>query len=1523
MPLTGGASAKYGDRFEGKWTVYCLAQVLAETALGIRLEPPGPEGEGCEFRLKRLDGVTEITEYHQVKRQHATPRSWTMGDLNGEGVLNTAYEKTKDIDSRFVFVSTQSASALAELIDSAVSAESLEEFESFFISGKLKKNGWTLLLKAWRSSVCEDLGLDPTDGASQRHVAHTAYERLQRIDLRVVDEALLGELVDSRLGLVVSGVPSETLRSELAAYAFEHVHASVDTATLLEWVASKSYGLVNYAKDERVCAAIRAQNARHAGMIDPISGHITLARKEAQSAFEILAGEEEKQSVLVSGAAGIGKSGIIAQTIDLLHDEGIPYLYFRVDRLNPSPIPKHVGEQLGLPESPSATLANYARFKRSVLVVDQLDDVSLVSGRNPDFFDCIDEIIQEATRLPGVRLLMACREFDLQKDNRLGKLVGKNGPAVEVSASLLDLDEVLSVLSRLDQKTNPQDSELTELLRLPLHLSMYADVLASTPQGIPVVRSKIDLFDKFWETKLRQVNRRLEGNPCPWTEVVDRLCERITADGSLFVDRIALDDFTACCYAMLTERVLVLEGDRIGFFHGAFFDYAFARRFVSKNNDLLVYVLDGEQALFKRPVLRQIVLYWVEKAATEFADAIRRLLFGAEVRFHLKQCVLDAIAQAGTTSTQLWAVLEEAIEGEDKPMARAAERLLVESSTWFSFLYERGILSTWLAAEDSATNNRSRWCVNQQIEVFPDACADLLLPYIGKSDECDAWILRITGSHAQGKSRGLFDIFLSLVNRGVIPTGATPDFWTYTYSLHEKQPAWAAEAISSYLARCFETMTADEFKEQILKKSVHSDEVIPKISAGAPYEFLDGVLPIFLKIIKQNERRLDPKRLRTDSVWLFRHLGSPMYVSDALLEGLEGALRQVAEDDPVAFQRYFEWLAPYGDHDSVNFLLLRAVAVLDETCADQAVEYMLEIPQRLESGWQMGGTPYWAAREAVSHSSGLCSDGLFQQLEKAMMDYYPAWERSKDGHREHGYWQLIMLPALESSRRNQATDARILELQRKFPDAAIAAPNPTPTLLGAIGSPIPESATKKMSNANWLQAISKYDQDRDYSGKDHRLWGGAVELSRQLESAVEENPDRFAELAHDFTQDTNPYYFDSVLMGLRKADAAKETVFDVVRHFFSLAGKPGARWMSGAIIKYSAEEIPEDILGIVGWLATEATDPKTDVEAEEWSKDSPEEERPGNYVNRAINTVRGSAAEDIGYLIHADADRVEFFSPYLRSMVHDPTVTVRSTAAHALRGLFAHDEDLAIELFLKLCQTQNDVLLATSHVDMFLYHGNILHFDQLQSVIQRMLESTSDVVREAGARHVCLAQFSIPAAIELAAACVAGDEAQRKGAASVAQANVFTAKCRQFSEAALVSFFNDPSEEVRDSAARCFIRAKGQDLEDAQGLIQSFLGSRSFPEQGEFLVMGLKNSTADLSAVIIEVCEAVLSALEDPLAEPFGRLFFEAQDLASLVFRAYSQSNNPDYRSRCLDMIDGFVAAQAYGVAKQLIEYER
>ena len=89
MPLKGGASDKFGLRYEGRWAVSNMADVMDERASAIRLEPPAVEDEGAEFWVRRGSGL----EYHQVKRQYGTEGRWTIASLKARGVLQFFSEK--------------------------------------------------------------------------------------------------------------------------------------------------------------------------------------------------------------------------------------------------------------------------------------------------------------------------------------------------------------------------------------------------------------------------------------------------------------------------------------------------------------------------------------------------------------------------------------------------------------------------------------------------------------------------------------------------------------------------------------------------------------------------------------------------------------------------------------------------------------------------------------------------------------------------------------------------------------------------------------------------------------------------------------------------------------------------------------------------------------------------------------------------------------------------------------------------------------------------------------------------------------------------------------------------------------------------------------------------------------------------------------------------------------------------------------------------------------------------------------
>jgi len=1520
MPLPGGASDKYGNRYEGKWTAYCVAQVMAEEADSIHLEPVGEEGDGCEFKLQKMPFI----EYHQVKRQHALAGDWSIAELARKDVLRHAFEKTKDANARFVFVSTISAGLLSGLVDDASRSESVSEFTAKFVKGD-KIAAWKALLAKWHTLIQEEIGGDGASPAEETHSVHesVAYDHLKRIQIRTLDEDTLTEMVNTKLRTLVRTNPA-IVRCELCACVLESIHNTLYADSFWSFVEKHGHRRVDYANDTTVLAAVGELNKRYEAMIKGIGRGIKVQRQEVSVIMSVLKGCGRKTSALVSGEAGVGKTCVLGQAIDQLRNEGVPHLYFRVDRLEPTELPQNVGEQLGLPSTPAEVLAGVARGRPCVLIIDQLDAVSLVSGRNPEFFHCVHEVIRQARAFPNIRLLLACRRFDIEKDNRLRELVSEHGLAEEVNIKLFTADGVKAVLEDIGCKCVDYTKSQIELLRLPLHLAILSDVLQETREKPFAFATAVDLFGAYWEMKHRALRTRVGEVQDQWGSVLGCLCDKMTARQTLFVPECeVLDEYEATVRAMESEGVLVVGERRIGFFHEGFFDYVFARLFLAKGKDLCGFLTEGEQGLFKRAPLRQILLHTHDSAPNMFVCELRRVVLNSGIRFHLQRCALEVASKIDQASEELWQLINEVATSGDKALQRESWRVVWAAPAWFSFLHERGIIKEWLASANDDVRRRGITLIRCQIVRYPGTCADLLLPYVNVSEQWTGEILQIIWHEMLCVHRRVFEIFLRIIETGAFCKSERHDFWMYIYNLPKKQPGWAAEALGAYLRNSLAGIRLKEVEWHFLSQRSSGSKEVLEIAEAVPAAFLDAVIPFFLEVVKGSCNEHESK-LAYDRVWIHRsYREEHHYVEDSILVGIEKALAQLAKENVSEFKRWMALLMPLGHYDSVNFIVVRALAVAPVEFNKQAIAYLLEEPVRLEAGWMCGGDgdfSHWAARELVEHLASTGSQDDVARLERHIVNYFPEWERSMDGKRWRGDWQLLMLTAFPPERLSPEGLARLDEWRRKFPGRKVVPP--TVSRAHTVGSPIEAESVKRMTDDQWLSALATYSEEISRRrGPDFFAVGGAHQLSGVLEAEVKGDPLRFSKLVKRFPPNTHRYYFHAVLRGLKESSADMDTVFDIVRYVFAMPSKPFHRYLCDAIAKFGKEAIPDEMLAIVGWCATESDDPKSNELTIHTQGEG--DDAAHDLITTAINSVRGAAADAVGALLFDDVKRLECFSPYLERMVRDRTAVVRCTTSHALLALYNIDEARAVRLFLVLTDCEDDSLLETHYVERFMYYANIRHFNEVRPVLRRMLDSDRDGVRESGARLACLAQFATADAKDLVDECVSGDDAKRKGAAKVAACNLFRPECIAFAHATLPIFFNDEVKEVRDEAATCFREAEGRDFESAGPVIRAFLKSRAFNENMDDLLWPLKSSTADVAEEILMACETVVAHAEVTPFDAANRFFVHMGSVAELVLRAYRISDDNAVRNRCLDIVDRLIAVEAHSIDEELKEFER
>ena len=136
-----------------------------------------------------------------------------------------------------------------------------------------------------------------------------------------------------------------------------------------------------------------------------------------------------------------------------------------------------------------------------MLVVDQLDAISMVSARNQTAWSAVNELLDEAKDYPQMRILFACRSFDLERDPKLRRLADDQKRVERVTVGSLNEDVIRSAIESAELDSASLNQKQMQILSTPLHLYLLLES-AKSPSSRPMgFASSRDLFNEFWEHK--------------------------------------------------------------------------------------------------------------------------------------------------------------------------------------------------------------------------------------------------------------------------------------------------------------------------------------------------------------------------------------------------------------------------------------------------------------------------------------------------------------------------------------------------------------------------------------------------------------------------------------------------------------------------------------------------------------------------------------------------------------------------------------------------------------------------------------------------------------------------------------------------------------------------------------------------------------------------------------------------------------------------------------------------------------
>jgi hypothetical protein len=1481
MPLVGGPSDKAGNSYERRWTVFAMLDVLDGRAQSLRIEVPGDDGAGSEFRLM----VGAVPEWHQAKRQRAAG-PWTMSALVSEGVVQP-WRAHLARGERCVFVSTTGADELRELADRARSAQSWDEFDSEFLAAEDVRKRFDRLRRAW---------IDPP----QRDV-HNA---LQYVQVRSIGEDDLAEFIVERLRSRTTGAEPATVAAVLAQLADDSVHQELSAADV--WAHLASHGITprNFSQDAAVARLVTDSAESYLARLQPlyIGGH-DIPRPEAATAFDHL---DSGHRVVLAGAAGAGKSVVSSQTVTLARDQGWPVLVLSADRL-PVVTTAQLGAHLGLPDSPVVVLAGLAAGSDALLVIDQLDAVSVVSGRHPERLALITDLLQEARSHPGLRVLLACRQFDIDNDRALRAVAHDDTATVVLVGDLTD-DQVRTALTDAGLASDVR-KPLLRLLAVPLHLALYVELAQAGVGTVRSARTLTDLYDSYWTAK-RTACRTARGGADDWPAVVNRLVLRMSDRQELTVPEAVLDDLDQQAKVMASEGVLSVSQGRVAFFHETFFDYCFARQFVAAGGTVRTLLTGTEQDLFRRAQVRQLLTFQRSADPAGYLTDFTWLVTSPDVRLHIKALVISLLDTTPDPTRDEWEALRPIADNPQAPLHNRLWQAVRRNSVWFPVLDGAGVWAAMLRDGGEAAD-RALWAMSGSAADHSTRVVALLAEAPN-----EFWRARRTGFLRMAevhRARPLVDLLLAAVHDGDVDSSDT-DLSFILRQLAKTQPAWAAEVLAAAVRHAAADDATNPFQPgaRMPRRAQDLTAEVQAIAAGAPGEYVELLLPLLLDLMRAHERPDWPgSELVLDALWshhIYRAHGS---LRVDLYDGMGVALAALAEADPARAASAFAQLRaePY---ESAAFLLARGYAGDPAAIADEAAAWLVATPGARRLGYS--DSPAWVTRQLVAAITPHCSDEQFDQLVNALMYYASPYERTYDGLRARGSTELCLLNGIDPARRPIHVERRLAELRRKF--GRDDAHPPEGVTGGTVPPPIPEDRARRMTDQQWLNAMRRHgtSETRWRAG---RLIGDAWSQGQVLETVTAEDPQRFARLLLEIPRGTAEAYVASILRGLAAARLDSDLLLAVCRHARDIGGSDANRWLVSLVQSHAAGTVPDELVRLVADIAAGDPDPAGRDPGETWNG--------GSIDSAALNSTRGAAALALGDLIAEDPHRLPPVLPALQQLVADPQPEARAATIAALAPLLYTDPDGALALFHQAVGDVTDELLGSRYVEHFLDHAiRRGRYADVAATLQRMLAAAEDDTRQVGARRLTIASYHAPALDGNVDAILGGaDDIARAAAVEVFADNVTYPPRRDRSIAVIAAALHDPVKTVRDAAERAFYRLDDERLSDYIPMIAALAGSPALADGAGAALHSLETSRHPLPPEVLEVCEAFVTAHQRDIGDIATAAAGDAMYVVRLALRMHAQHTDPELRRRCLDLIDQLVAFRAHDIERDLDTIER
>lgn len=426
----------------------------------------------------------------------------------------------------------------------------------------------------------------------------------------------------------------------------------------------------------------------------------------------------ERENVILTGPAGVGKSGILAE---LYHtwDEEQPIYFLDAREFGSIDSRRDIESELGLRNSITDVFSRIAENTADcVLVVDQLDNVRTERGV-PNIFE---NLLLDLADIDSLTVVCACRDWDLNQHEYQGLQNADDFSRTEVEP--LTDEQIEQTLAELGIEGATQNEALIELCQSLLNLSLLADVVAhDVDMDASTITEKITLWEEYRES-LNKGGRKARGKiPRDWDESpVDRAVQHARSSLKDSTTTFRIDESVPGDQRLLSRNTIERDWrERCRFRHDQLQSYFYARDAAIDNLDIQVVLDDGLDELVAADVFEWMLQFYLERPSRSASFIRDALGSSSELGFYARTIIANTAQSLGpeTLGEDVARAVIESLNTDGK-LAREFYREL-ESPNWVNFLLTQELLSQ--------TGFHAARYVDRLVETHPQVVVDAMQSY--------------------------------------------------------------------------------------------------------------------------------------------------------------------------------------------------------------------------------------------------------------------------------------------------------------------------------------------------------------------------------------------------------------------------------------------------------------------------------------------------------------------------------------------------------------------------------------------------------------------------------------------------------------------------------------------------------------------------------------------------------------------------------------------------------------------------